>query len=65
MMALSPTLKSDQPLSPSKLRHVAEVMDDPIVEEDRRSFLVRLFSSLRPHFDLKKREISIKGGTKF
>jgi hypothetical protein len=41
-------------------------MDDPVVEEeDRRSFLVRLFASIRPHFDFKKQEISIKGGAKF
>lgn len=64
-MALPPTLKSDQPLSHSKLNHVIEVMDEPDPVEDRRSFLIRLFSSIRPHFDLKKRQISIKGGTKF
>ena len=64
-MALPPTLKSDQPLSQSKLNHVIKVMDKPDPVEDRRSFLIRLFSSIRPHFDLKKRQISIKGGTKF
>jgi hypothetical protein len=65
MTVLPHTLKSDQPLNPSKLDHVVKVMDKPDPVEDRRSFLIRLFSSIRPNFDFKKKEISIKGGAKF